>query len=140
MGDFNAKLSKRRHGYEAVLGPFGSSKEINDNGERMLELCSVNKLKIMNTFFNHKQIHKKTWTSPDGKTKNEIDYICISKRWASSIQDVRVKRRADIGSDHELVVSKIKLKLKRIPKKASMRPYNIDSPVILRMNLTQIAT
>jgi len=44
-------------------------------------------------------------------------YFCISKRWASSQQDVRAYRGADVGSDHMLLVAQVKLKLKRIVKK-----------------------
>ena len=59
MGDFNAKISKDRNGQENAIGPFGSSKETNDNGERLILFCLQNQLKIMNTYFNHKTIHKK---------------------------------------------------------------------------------
>lgn len=116
MGDFNAQISESRNGFEETIGPFGSGK-LTDNGERLLHLCLTNEMKIMNTFFKHKRIHKTTWTSPDGETKNEIEYICVNKRWAKCTQDVRVKRGADIGSDHELLTGKIKMKLKRIGKK-----------------------
>ena len=81
MGDLNAKLSGDRRGIPSSIGPHGSADDINDNGERMLSLCSTSGLSIGNTFVKHKSIHKKTWTSPDGNTSNEIDYICINNRW-----------------------------------------------------------
>ena len=34
-------------------------------------------MKIGNMFFMHKDIHKKTWLSPDGSTRNEIDYKSV---------------------------------------------------------------
>ena len=68
-------------------------------------------------------IHKTTWTSPDGFTKNEIDYVCISTRWRSSLQDVRAFRGADIGSDDNLVVGKILLKLRKSKAVSYTRPY-----------------
>ncbi|KAJ8384508.1 hypothetical protein AAFF_G00204230 [Aldrovandia affinis] len=77
-------------------------------------LASTNGLSIGNTFFKHKQIHKMTWVSPDGNTRNELDYICTSTRWRSSLVDVRSHRGADVGSDHYLVVGKIRLKLKKL--------------------------
>ena len=61
-------------------------------------------------------MHKKTWTSPDGNTSNEIDYICNNNRWRSSLQDARVCGGADVGSDHNLVSGKIHLKLKKATK------------------------
>ena len=75
MGDLNTKLSGDRRGIPSSIGPHGSADDINDNGGRLLSLCSTSGLSIGNTFFKHKRIHKKTWTSPDGNTSNEIDYM-----------------------------------------------------------------
>ena len=68
MGDFNAQISNDRKSFEDTIGPFGIGRE-NDNGDRMLQFCSSNQIKIMNTYFNHKRIHKTTYTSPDGNTQ-----------------------------------------------------------------------
>ncbi|KAJ8353066.1 hypothetical protein AAFF_G00112060 [Aldrovandia affinis] len=89
-------------------------------------LTSTNGLSIGNTFFKHKQIHKVTWVSPDGNTWNELDYICTSTRWRSSLVDVRSHRGADVGSDHYLVVGKIRLKLKKVQTVRPKRPYAVD--------------
>lgn len=61
----------------------------------------------------HKRIHKATWMSPDLITENQIDHICIAKKFRRSLEDTRVKRGADAASDHHLVVAKLKLKLRR---------------------------
>ena len=73
---------------------------------------SLRDISIGNTFFKHKDIYKTTWLSPDHHRKNEIDYIFISSRWRSSLQDVRVYRGADCGSDHFFLIAKMGLKLK----------------------------
>ncbi|XP_066940938.1 uncharacterized protein [Macrobrachium rosenbergii] len=64
------------------------------------------------TLFQHHNIHKTTWVSPCRKYKNQIGHIAVSKRHKSSLLDVRVNRGADIGSDHQLRVAKMRLKLK----------------------------
>lgn len=63
-----------------------------------------------------KSIHKAAWTSTDGKTKNQIDHVLISKRFRNSVKDIRVYRSTDIGSDHYLVCTTEKFRLKRAPR------------------------
>jgi endonuclease/exonuclease/phosphatase family metal-dependent hydrolase len=60
------------------------------------------------TMFPHHNIYKYTWTSPDGKTDNQIDYILIDRRMNLSVLDVRSLRAADCATDHYLVVAKIR--------------------------------
>uniref|UniRef100_A0ACB8FJ50 Uncharacterized protein n=1 Tax=Sphaerodactylus townsendi TaxID=933632 RepID=A0ACB8FJ50_9SAUR len=50
--------------------------------------------------------------SPDGQTFNGIYFICISQKWRSAMCDARVYRKTDVGSDHYLVRTEIKLKLR----------------------------
>jgi hypothetical protein len=45
--------------------------------------------------FLHCSIHKYTWTSPDGKTHNQIDHILVDRRKHSNVLDVRSYRAAD---------------------------------------------
>ena len=121
MGDLNAKVGSNNKGKETIMGKHGLG-DINDNGERLTSFCQENRLVIGGTIFQHKNIHKQTWTSPDGKTKNQIDHIIINSRWRSSLQDVAAKRGADVGSDHSLVMAKIRLKLRKSKKRDQREP------------------
>ncbi|KAK3757674.1 hypothetical protein RRG08_000183 [Elysia crispata] len=94
------------------MGKFGCG-SINNNGERLVEFCASNDLVIGGTLFNHPAIHRLTWYSPNGWDKNQIDHIAINGIWRGSLLDVRVKRGADVGSDHLLVIVNIRLKLRR---------------------------
>ena len=81
---------------------------------------------IANTLF---QQHKKrlyTWTSPDGQHQNQIDYILYSQRWRSSIQSAKTILGADCGSDHELLIAKFRLKLKKIGETTRPFRYNLN--------------
>ena len=93
---------------------------MNENGEMFANFCTFNELVIGGTIFPHKNCHKVTWVSPDNKTENQID-ITIGRTWRSTLQDVRTKRGADIGSDHHLVVANLKIKLANQRPKADRR-------------------
>ena len=70
--------------------------------------------------FPHREIHKYTWTFPDGKTNNQIDHILIDKRRHSSILDVQNYRAADCDTDLYMVVAKVWEKL-AISKQAAKK-------------------
>ena len=56
--------------------------------------------------------------------KKKIEYILCSHRWRSSIQSAKTRPGADCGSDHELLISISKLKLKKVGK--TTRPFSYD--------------
>ena len=66
------------------------------------------------------------WTSPDGQHRNQIDYILCSQRWRSSIQSTKTRPGADCGSDHELLITKFRLKLKKVGKTARPSRYDLN--------------
>ena len=112
MGDLNAKVGNDNTGHERAMGKEGCG-SMNDNGERLLEICAAYNLVIGGTLFKHPEVHKLTWCSPNGRDKNQIDHLMINGKWRRSLQDVRVRRGADVGSDHHLVTATLKLKLRR---------------------------
>ena len=65
-----------------------------------------------------------TWNSPDGKTVNQIDHTLVNRRWRNSVKDVRVYRGADVGSDHNLAVTTIRLSLRALKKQKKQLKYN----------------
>ena len=83
-----------------------------------------NALVITNTFFQQHKGRLYTWTSPDGQHWNQIDYILCSQRWRNSIQSAKTRPGADCGSDHELLIAKFRLKLKKVGR--TTRPFRYD--------------
>ncbi|XP_043062724.1 craniofacial development protein 2-like [Drosophila yakuba] len=86
MGDFNAKVGPNNTGLRSVIGQHKTGTR-NDNGERLVELCQLFQLVIGGTIFPHKDVHNYSWTSPSGNTRNQIDHICISRKWRHSLLD-----------------------------------------------------
>ena len=81
-------------------------------------------LVIANTLLQQHKRRLYTWTSPDGQHQNQIDYILCSQRWRNSIPSTKTRPGADCGSDHELPITKFRLKLKKVGK--TTRPFRYD--------------
>ena len=90
------------------------------------KFCQDNELVIANTHFQQHKRRLYTWTSPDGQHQNQIDYILCSKRWRSSIQSAKTRPGADCGSDHELLIAKFRLKLKKVGKTTRLFRYDLN--------------
>ena len=79
---------------------------------------------IANTLFQQHKRRFYAWTSPNDQHRNQTVYILCSQRWRSSIQSAKTRLGADCGSDHELLIAKIRLKLKKVRK--TTRPFRYD--------------
>ena len=110
--DLNAKVGSDNTNYERAMGKHGCG-VMNNNGQRLASFCLSNNMVIGGTLFPHKNIHKLTWISPNGKDQNQIDHLMINGKWRRSLRDVKMRRGADVFSDHHLVTADIKLRLKR---------------------------
>ena len=125
IGDFNAKVGEGAS-KDQGLGPHGIGKR-NDSGEKLIEFCQANRLNILNTWFKDHIRRKWTWISPDKSTRNQIDYILVSKDWFTSFTDCKVKPGADCDSDHRLLCAKMKIKgFRKISTNSPPVRYNLD--------------
>ena len=104
VGDFNSRTGIKT--INQVVGPFGEE-VIHDNGDRLIDVCEQNSLKILNGYFKHKKIHQYTWHQDTLELKFIIDYIVARQNSDLKYQDVRVFRGMTVGSDHYLVNAKI---------------------------------
>ena len=105
-----------------VTSKFGLGVQ-NEAGKRLTEFCSENALVIANTFFQQQKRRLYTWKSSDVQYQNKIGYILCSQRLRTSIVS-KYKTRTDCGSDHELLIAKLRIKLKKIGK--TTRPFGYD--------------
>ena len=121
--DWNPKVGSQET--LGITGKFGLGVQ-NEAGQRLTEFCQENTLVIVcsNTLFQQHKRRLYTWTSPDGQHQNQIDYILCSQRCRSSIQSAKTRPGADCGSDHELLIAKFRLKLKKVEK--TTEPFRYD--------------
>ncbi|KAL1448299.1 hypothetical protein WDU94_008926, partial [Cyamophila willieti] len=110
LGDANAKVGRETF-WKPVAGSESLHPISNNNGTRLLSLALSFDYKIVSTMFPRKDIHKITWNSPSGQVKNQIDHVLIDSRHRSSITNVRSVRGAECGSDHNLVLVKVKQRI-----------------------------
>ena len=94
--------------WKGVIGKHGVT-GVNENGRYLLQLCCSDGLRIMNTFFQHREVHKYTWYRPSMDQKSLIDFCIVSSDLFSDVLDVRVKRGAELSTDHHLVVCFLRL-------------------------------
>ncbi|KAI8116847.1 hypothetical protein CVS40_11175 [Lucilia cuprina] len=81
------------------MGNHGLAGNRNDNDERIKDLCAQHQLFIGGTKFPHRNIHKYTWESPDGISRNQIDHFLISRKFFDDHQPlvdiVKLRPRAN---------------------------------------------
>jgi hypothetical protein len=88
LGDFNAKV-----GREDIFKPTIRNESLhkigNDNGVRLVNFATSKNLGVKSMMFPHRNIHKYTLMSPDGKTHNQIDHMLVDRRRHSNVLDFR---------------------------------------------------
>nr|XP_018901479.1 PREDICTED: craniofacial development protein 2-like [Bemisia tabaci] len=118
MGDLNSRTGRR--GNCKVVGPFGED-AVNDNGDRLIDICSQMEMKILNGFFQHKDIHKYTWVQPTRGLKSIIDYVIVRQATKLKVQQVRVYRGLSCGSDHHFLRADVAFPVKGSKDKQPMQ-------------------
>jgi hypothetical protein len=127
LGDFNAKVG-REDIFKQTIGNETLHEISNDNGVGLVNFATSKNLRVKSMMFPHHNIHKYTWTSPDGKTRNQIDHILVERRRHLNVLGIRSFRAADCDSDHYLVVAKVRETLavnKQISCRFHMERFNL---------------
>ena len=100
-------------GNQEVPGVAGKFVLGNEAGQRLTEFCQENELVIANTRFQQHKRRLYIWTSAESKN-NQIIYIICSRKWRISTLSAKTRQGADNSSDHELLIAKFRLKLKKV--------------------------
>ena len=126
LGDFNAKV--RQEGiFGPTVGQFSLHTTTSPNGLRLIDFAAARNMVVCSTRFQHLDIHKATWLSPDRSIRNQIDHVVIDGRHASNVLDVRTFRGPNMDSDHYLVAAKVRLRISasRIARSSAQRKLDV---------------
>ena len=110
MGDFSAKVGRREPAtMSSAVGLYGLG-ETNEAGEQLEDFCLEREMALADTMFKQHPRRLYTWTSPDGNTRNQIDYVSVAQRW-KSLMNCRTYPGADCDTDHQLLMATVKVRL-----------------------------
>lgn len=125
--DLNAQVGSRRVG--KTVGTFGAG-VVNTNGKKLIDFCVFNNLRILNSFYRHKDCHKYTWSSRGSSTI--IDYVIPRENLAKKCSDTRVYRGFDLNTDHfplQSIFTNTITRRKKYPQNERINIRAIDDPV-----------
>ena len=134
LGDFNARVGADHDTWPSCLGQFGVGK-INENGQRLFELCTYHDLCIANSYFRTKPQHKVSWRHPRSKHWVQLDLILFSRAALRNVLHTRSYHSADCYTDHSLVCCKIRLQPKRFHCTKKQGKPRIDVSKMSQPNL-----
>ncbi|KAJ2946424.1 hypothetical protein O0L34_g12464 [Tuta absoluta] len=121
LGDFNAKIGKSTEKIGSIIGPYGSG-TCNERGEILKLFALEEELTIINSIFKKKENQRWTWMSPDGVTKNEIDYILTNR--SHFFINCEIIRKIPYPSDHRLLRGTLSLSKKKKSRKSFSKPMS----------------
>ena len=116
----NAKIGSQET--PEITGKFGPGVQ-NVAEQRLTEFCQENALVIASTVFQKHKRQLKTWI-PDGQLQNQIDIFFSVEDGEALYNQHKTRLGGDCGSDHELLIAKFRLQLKKVGK--TTRPFRYD--------------
>ena len=117
IGDWNAKVGSQET--PGVTGKFGLGVQ-NEAGQKLIEFNQENTLVIANILFQQHKRRLYTWISPYGQYKIRL-IIFFAAKDGEVLYSQQKQPGADCGSDHELLIAKFRLQLKKVGK--TTRPF-----------------
>ena len=118
-GDMNAKLSKGDF-------PHSFHNETNRNGRLFHEVIEEYDLLVTNTIFEKRNGKKWTFIYPN-KTKAQIDYIVINRKWKNSVLNSEPYNSfSSMASDHRIVTARFRLSLRSNKNQVKKQIYDYN--------------
>ena len=117
--DMNAQMGKNRNN---KYSPRNAS---NRNGQHLIDFMIENRLTCLNTNFQKREWKLWTYTYAN-KSKAQIDYVFINRKWKNSAMNCEAYSSFEgASSDHRIVTAKVRLSLrKNATRKATTKHYD----------------
>ena len=118
-GDMNAQIGKN------INNKYSLQNTSNRNGQHLIDFMIENRLTCLNT--NFQKGEGKLWTHTyANKSKVQIDYLFINRKWKNSAMNCDAYSTFEgVSSDHRIVTAKIRLSLRQnATRTATTRHYD----------------
>jgi hypothetical protein len=129
LGDFNAKVRKEEDAKPSICQN-SLHADSNKNREHSVNFAVSQRMVIGGKIFQHKNIHKATWRSPDSNTSDQIDHVFIDSGHCSNRLDVCSYRGPNMDTDHFLVIVKRRCKTSNERKIKRNNCYKYDTKTL----------
>ena len=124
IGDFNSMVGETE--VDGIVGAFSFGQR-NHKGQLLIDYCKEKKFTIRSTQYQTAKKRRCTWKHPSGNNMSLIDYMLVEAKHSKSLCKCRPSTRPDCGTDHNLVVSTLKIqRLKQIKMPKMLPRYNIQ--------------
>jgi len=108
LGDWNSIVGDEP--YQNIVGSHGLGRR-NHRCQMLIDFCERNGLIVTNTCFKKPKRRLYTWKAPGDWSRHQLDYILMKHCFRNSVKDVQTLPGADIDSDHNLLVAKVRTRL-----------------------------